>query len=108
MLMGSLEDHLRAQGHEVKRWIIRPPGQAHPLVTDTFDCTTRVLYEVKAQADRGSIRMAVGQLLDYRRHIDCHRCVVVVPVQPAEDLKQLVGSCGFALMYPSQSGFEAV
>jgi hypothetical protein len=106
-LMSRLEDHLRGQGHEVKRWFITPPGQARPLLTDTFDCTTRALHEVKAQADRNSIRMALGQLMDYRRHIECDRCVVVVPVRPADDLVDLIASCGFGLMYPRNLGFES-
>ncbi len=34
-------------------------------MTDTYDAATGTLYEAKAKSDRATIRLAVGQLLDY-------------------------------------------
>lgn len=37
------------------------------LLTDGYDLRHRLLIEAKATADRPSLRMALGQLLDYQR-----------------------------------------
>lgn len=101
-LMQALEDQLRAQGHTVGRFRLRPPGSATSLVTDTYDVTRGRLFEVKATSDRNAVRMALGQLLDYRRHLpEVGDCAVVLPERPAEDLVELIFSVGFGLGYRS-------
>lgn len=87
MLMLALEEQLRAQGHTARRFRVRPPGSASSMVTDTYDATTGCLYEVKATSDRTAVRMALGQLLDYRRHLpDVRECAILLPERPADDL----------------------
>ena len=50
-----------------------------------------VLYEAKGDVSRESIRTAVGQLLDYRRHIDPTPTVaVLLPRRPKADLLDLL------------------
>ena len=39
------------------------------MLCDLFDDDRGVLVEAKANADRGGVRMAIGQLKDYRRMI---------------------------------------
>src|SRR5580693_38314 len=58
-------DFLVNQGHAVSRQKILPPGEAKPLFSDLMDRTTNTLFEAKGTVERGAIRMAVGQLLDY-------------------------------------------
>lgn len=50
---------------------------------------------------RAKVREAIGQLLDYRRHITPppETCTVLLPTDPGEDLTELIHSCGFDLVY---------
>src|SRR5215218_1246037 len=68
-LVLALEDHLLKLGHEVVRQQLLPPGEARPLLTDLFDATTGVLVEAKGTVERNAIRMAIGQLADYKRFL---------------------------------------
>lgn len=90
---------LAARETSAMRILVRPLGDRQALLTDTWVPSTRELYEAKASADRNSIRMAVAQLLDYRRHIlpPPARCVVLVPSRPSEDLVEYVRSTGLGL-----------
>lgn len=105
-LMADLEAHLRGLDHHVARLSVVPPGHSRPLLTDTFDDTTRTLYEVKGTATRSSVRQAIAQLLDYRRHVQPEHCIVVLPVVPADDLLDLIHSCGFKLVVPTGRTFR--
>jgi hypothetical protein len=68
------------------------------------DHTANVLYEAKATADRPKIRMAIGQLLDYRRFIATDPALrVLVPVRPADDICQLLSSLGIGVTWPNDS-----
>jgi 5-methylcytosine-specific restriction protein A len=104
-LCGRFEAHLLAHGHAVCRYQIRVKGERGLQRTDTFDATAKVLYEAKAKADRDSIRMAIGQLLDYRRHIDPEPAAlaILVPEAPNPDLRDLLDSVGIALVYEENS-----
>src|SRR3954453_23235682 len=47
-----------------------------------------------SSVERGAIRMALGQLLDYRRFVEVDRCAILLPTEPREDLVRLVQSVG--------------
>ena len=99
-LVVAFRDHLIAQGHEVSRLKIVPPGEAKPLFADLFDRSTNTLFEAKGTVERGSIRMAVGQLLDYRRFLDpAPRLTVLLPTEPREDLRGLLQSAGVDVVW---------
>jgi hypothetical protein len=86
-----------------------PSGEARPLFTDLFDATTGTLVEAKGTVERNSIRMAIGQLADYRRFIEDgqpRHLAVLVPSQPREDLRALLASQDIAVIFPSSDGFE--
>jgi hypothetical protein len=86
-------EHLRGRGHDVCRLKIMPPGEAKPLFSDVIDRTTNTLVEAKGTVERGSIRMAVGQLLDYSRFIDpTPRLAVLLPTLPRPDLQAFLAS----------------
>lgn len=95
----SLIEWLREAGKGVKRLRIHPAGVVSPLFTDTWVPASRELFEVKGDATRYNIRMAIGQLLDYRRHISPPPAasVIVVPIRPSIDLIDLVASVGLSL-----------
>jgi hypothetical protein len=98
-LVWRFEEHLRSEGHVVGRVRIRVPDETHSLVTDTYDRTTGVLYEAKSSSDRATVRLAVGQLLDYLRFIPDAKGALLLPEQPSEDLINFIHSCGFALTF---------
>jgi hypothetical protein len=99
-LVLAFRDHLLAQGHQVSRLKIVPAGEAKPLFSDLIDRTTNTLFEAKGTVERGSIRMAVGQLLDYSRFVEPKpRLAVLLPSKPREDLQELLKSVGVSLVW---------
>ena len=107
-LVAAFTAHLISNGHTVRRWRLQPPGSLQPMLTDPYDETSNTLYEAKASATRSHVRMAVGQLLDYRRHIDRPglRLAVLLPSRPTDDLLNLMQSIGAACTWPTGAGYE--
>jgi hypothetical protein len=108
-LVLALEAHLRTLGHDVSRQQILPPGEARPLFTDLYDATIGLLVEAKGTVERSAIRMAIGQLADYRRFIDGGQpkhLAILVPAEPRKDLCDLLSSQGIDLIYATDTGFE--
>jgi hypothetical protein len=100
-LMRRFKASLESMGHEVARWRIRPPGELRYLYNDLFDITANDLYEAKGSISRDAIRMAVGQLLDYRRHLNetTPDLLVLLPDRPSDDLLAYITSCGMSCVY---------
>jgi len=108
-LVLDLETYLRRRNHEISRKRIVPPGEARPLFTDLYDATTGTLVEAKGTVERNSIRMAIGQLADYKRFVedgDPQHLAILLPSQPRRDLQELLASQGIELIYPQDGGFE--
>jgi hypothetical protein len=99
-LVLAFREHLLGQGHDVAHLKIVPPGEAKPLFADLLDRTTNTLYEAKGTVERGAVRMAVGQLLDYRRLLEpTPRLAVLVPTMPREDLREYLSGAGIGLVW---------
>jgi hypothetical protein len=101
-LVLDLEAHLRTLGHEVVRQRIVPESEARPLFTDLYDATTGTLVEAKGTVERGAIRMAIGQLADYKRFVADGapaRLAILLPKPPRPDLVDLLESQGIDLIY---------
>lgn len=98
------------QGHDFARWAIKLPDERAPLLTDVYDKTDRVLYEAKAGTGRAALRMAVGQLLDYRRHVEVVdlRCSVLLPDRPSADLRNFIGSVGLDIAFKENERFSFI
>lgn len=98
---------LQSQGHEVKRVKIRIKGLTATFWTDLYDVTDNVLYELKGSSGRNAVRMAIGQLHDYSRHMPKKdtRLVVVLPEKPVDDLAELVVHAGMELAYEDGDKF---
>lgn len=98
---------LRDLGHTVTGYRIQHPGPVRPLRVDLYDQTEHVLYEAKASACREAVRMALGQLLDYRRAFDVPpELRVLLPERPADDLVDLLAEHKVRCVYPnSDAGF---
>jgi len=110
VLEDKLIDWLEEKGKVASRLEIRIEGQSGRLYTDTWVNDDRELFEVKGDATRNDVRMAVAQLLDYRRHIDPppSRATVVLPLHPGADLAELIASCGLELAIMTESGLLRV
>lgn len=81
---------LEAAGHSVCRKRIVVSGEANHLYTDLFNVTTGELIEAKSDSGRTAIRLALGQILDYARHVLPTSAAVLVPDKPAADLTELL------------------
>jgi 5-methylcytosine-specific restriction protein A len=111
---GELVDRYKTwmgPGHSFRRWRLRVPDELCPLLTDIYDETENILFEAKGTSTRGAIRMAIGQLLDYRRHIDRDgmRVAVLLPHRPSSDLIELATGLGIAVVAEADGGgFESI
>src|SRR5439155_21187044 len=75
------------RGSEIVRFRFRPPQTPAHLFNDIYDKTRNNLIEGKADASRPSIRMAIGQLMDYRRFAPAGvRLAVLTERRPHRDL----------------------
>lgn len=92
----------RAQGVTCSRKRIRPEGEASPLFCDIYRADTNQLIEAKGSVTREAVRMAIGQLLDYRRFITpAPDLAVLLPERPRVDLGRLLHRVSVDLIYPS-------
>lgn len=109
-LVHALKAWLERQGHTVNRRGITPADEAAQIWTDMFIDTMTMLVEAKGTTDRWSIRMAIGQLLDYRRLLETQErqpiaCAVLVPTLPRPDLLRFLAYAGVVIWYPRGEGF---
>lgn len=88
-LTTRFQKYLEGHQRQVMRYRIVPVGSA-ALYSDLADVTANVLYEAKGSADRMSVRLALGQVLDYGRYVDQADLAVLLPEAPAADLVELL------------------
>lgn len=108
-LVHAYECHLRSRGCRVKRHVYTVCKTGHKLVCDLVDETCHVLYEAKGDVLRESVRMAIGQLLDYHRHEKAKtkmKLAVLLPCQPGQDLIKLINSVPASVVWRTNDGFE--
>jgi hypothetical protein len=103
-LVTRYSTYLALRGHRTSRNRIIPAGEATQLYTDLFDHTENVLVEAKGNATRTSVRMAVGQLFDYRRYISpSPRLAVLFRDEPRDDLRDFCTSVNIATIWSDGS-----
>ncbi|MEU2452690.1 hypothetical protein ABZ605_21735 [Streptomyces sp. NPDC012765] len=108
-LVKAFESYLEEAGHSFKSFQITIEGEPGALTPDVYDATDHVLYEAKGQTTRNNVRMAIGQLADYRRHLhdgDKLRVAVLLPSEPTPDVKDLLAAQRIALVYRTEDGFD--
>ena len=100
-----IESHPSGKG-SFKRFKVRPKGELAYLYTDVFDTVTSTLFEAKAHATRNAVREAIGQLLDYRRHIEPapRSLAVLLPSRPTDDLLNLITSLQMLCVFETDAG----
>lgn len=79
-------------------------GTAIVLRTDIFDPASGELIEAKGSAARSHVRMALGQLFDYRRSVRPRSLAVLLPQHPGPDLVFLLHENGVACIYEDGKG----
>jgi hypothetical protein len=107
-LVLAYRDYLIAQGHnDVGRLKIIPDGERRPLFTDLYCPSLNLLVEAKGSVERGSIRMAIGQLADYRRFLSpAPICAMLLPSRPRPDLLALLETEACVAIWPVPDGFR--
>jgi hypothetical protein len=96
---------MRERGSQITRHLIQPEGEAKPIFSDIYDATRNNLLEAKGTVTREAIRMAIGQLADYRRFIEPRpSCAVLLPERPRSDLEMLLSVEGIAVVWPIEDG----
>ncbi|WP_146057169.1 restriction endonuclease [Streptomyces sp. SM14] len=106
-LVLAYKQHLTEQGHLVARAKIRISGEPHVLFTDIYDRTDNVLIEAKGSTTRESARLAVGQLLDYSRHMpENPRLAALFPTQPRSDLRDFCAATNIATIWRDGKNFD--
>jgi len=89
----------RLRGIEIPTW-------NSTLRVDLFDPVDNLLIEVKARAERDYLRLAVGQLYDYKRYLDfVVNLAALVPQRPSSDLMGLLDSAHVDCIWPDGIGF---
>ena len=108
-LVQQFTQFMVAQGYTVDRLKITPVGETKPLFTDLYVKELRLLLEAKGSTDRIAIRMAIGQLTDYRRFAKSGaRCAVLLPSRPREDLVELLHFAKITIYCAKDDGFEII
>lgn len=98
---------MEVRGSTVVRFRFRPPGTPAHLYNDVYDTTRGNLIEGKADASRPSIRMAIGQLMDYRRFAPARaKLALLTELRPHSDLEALLTSLGIACIWRDGASFE--
>ncbi|MFG2542235.1 hypothetical protein ACGFOM_07385 [Streptomyces sp. NPDC048594] len=107
-LVTAFVAHLSSAGHRTHSFQITIKGEPGALTPDLYDVTDHVLYEAKGLTTRANVRMAIGQLADYRRHIphkEGLRVAVLLPSKPSADIQDLLAEEDVALVYQTEDGF---
>jgi hypothetical protein len=82
-------------------------GEVDHIYCDLFDKARNNLLEAKAAETRPAIRMAIGQLCDYKRSmVPLPHCAVLTPRRPRPDLEALLASVDIACVWRDGTGFR--
>ena len=67
---------------------------------------SRVPDEAKGSVSRDAIRMAIGQIFDYKRFASSKTAVsILLPERPQSDLVELIECAGINMIYQAEDGF---
>jgi hypothetical protein len=104
-LVRAYRDYMATKGSTIARHLMRPDGEVKPIFSDVFDATRHHLLEAKGTATREAIRMAIGQLADYRRFVvPTPARAVLLPERPRADLEALLTAEGISVVWQVESG----
>ena len=103
----AFADFLKDRGHKVGTHHYGKGSTA--MRCDLFDETEQVLYEAKGTAHRFQIRLAIGQLLDYRRfEAGTPKLAILVPSRPNDDIIDLCNGLDISVTWMNGDSFETI
>lgn len=106
-LVEQYAEHLMDRGHSVTGRHYLVEGESRVLRADLFIRDVDVLVEAKASDARHAVRMAIGQLADYRRFEPTEPdAAVLLPKRPIRDLERLLKGLGIGVVWPVKGGFR--
>lgn len=106
-LVRRYAEWLAAGGVQVVSRLYRVAGLARPFLCDAYLPDRNALVEAKSSDRREVIRMAVGQLMDYAYlQATQPKLGVLLPGQPAPEIRDLLGHLGIAAIWPFGDGFR--
>jgi len=98
---------MTAKGSTIVRLRYTVSGTGVQLNCDIWDKTRNNLLEAKGTGRRPDIRMAVGQLIDYRRlRPPIPQCAVLLPQQPQQDVADMLQSVGIFAVWQDGASFR--
>ena len=102
----AFSDYLSSKGHVVKQHVYGNGQSA--MRCDLFDETSNVLYEAKGTSHRMSIRLAIGQLFDYRRFEDKEPgLAILIPGRPNDEIVDLCNALTIEIVWPIGDSFTS-
>jgi hypothetical protein len=94
------------RGHDVTGRHYRTAAESRPLRADLMVRDLNVLVEAKATDARHAVRMAIGQLHDYRRfEHTAPGLAVLLPREPVRDLTSLLDGLDIGCVWPRGNSF---
>jgi hypothetical protein len=106
-LVSAYSGFLSQHGHVVAGRHYIAEGESRPLRADLMVKDLNVLVEAKATEARYAIRMAIGQLHDYRRfEPTTPELAVLVPREPIRDLRRLLDGLAIGCVWPRGDGYR--
>ncbi|MGH2991776.1 MAG: hypothetical protein ACRDMA_18325 [Solirubrobacterales bacterium] len=105
-LVQEYAEYLAQKGRHVERKkIVFFPTQQ--IACDAWEADRGHLIEAKGKAERGAVRMAIGQLADYERHIEgVRRRALLVTERPSPDLEELLRVQHIDVIWKSGDGYR--
>jgi hypothetical protein len=100
-------DYMAAKGIHVWRKKYLPAGEVRPIYSDAWVEDRQALIEAKNSDSRDALRLAIGQLYDYRRfHEPPVHLAVLLPYKPTPERLDLLHSAGIEAVWPYGAGFS--
>ncbi|MES0879664.1 hypothetical protein [Roseibium sp. SCP14] len=108
-LVKAFFEFSRRNSISAKRNKIKITGEKNVLFTDVYLPDLSLLIEAKGTPTREAIRMAIGQLTDYRRFLASAdpnlQCAILLPSKPREDLLELIKFAEMTAIWPEEQAF---
>lgn len=104
-LVWDYQRWLLGRGTAVSRQKV-PLPDGGVMYTDIFDLKRMELIEAKGDCARKSIRLALGQILDYSRYVPHEALAILTPERPQQDLVELLRHHGVSSIWRFGDDFK--
>jgi len=107
-LLKEYATYINSRGARVAPKRFRIKGEKGDIRCDFYNESREQLVEAKGSNLRGAIRMAIGELADYRRHFRSGvKCAVLLPERPSSDIEALLSSQNVSVIWrEGRGGFK--